>query len=812
MPAIDSVVQDLRYALRTMQRNPGFASVVVLTLALGIGATTAVFSLVDGILLSQLPYLAPEQLVSVTGTYPGGAFAAMRDEMKALDVAAYAEGQTFTLKATGEPARITAARVSAELFTILGVKPVLGRWLLPGEDSVPRDRTIVLSDDLWASVFGRDRAIVGRFVELDGVPREVVAVMPPSFRFPSARTQAWVPLGLDPRDTPRYWAGDFMPVLGRLRPGASMSSARTDVGLFQLRVREKFPWSMPGDWNRNVSVIPLHDAIVSGVRSRLLVLAAAALLVLVIACANVANLNLARALAREREISIRTAIGAGPRRIARQLLTESVALACLAAIVGLLFATQAIAMLKLVLPPDTPRLGDAHLNWRVLGFAGTLGVLTGCAFGCAPVLQTWRHRLTGSMESGGRGGAGAGAAPLRTALAVAQIACAVMLVIAAGLLVRSVWTLMHADRGFQADRVVTARISPGDSLCSTDERCFAFYRTLESDARESSNVSGAALVNTLPLTGAIAKRSLNVEGFTVPTGQTAPLFWLHVITPDYFTVMGIRVERGRVFSREDLSGNPPVAVVTASAARRFWPGEDPIGKHVQFVGENRWRTVVGTVADVRAYDLTRSEPGFIDGTLYVPHGPNATLENGRIPIEMSLVVRTTMDSGQLSTMLRRRAAGGVSGNGAVVSDVRAMSALVADAVAAPAATTSLLVTMGALALALGCIGVYGVLSFLVSRQMRDFGIRLALGAQRGDIFWLVISKGAVLSTAGIAVGIAGAVTVMRWLASQLYGVTATDPATYVSVAVAVAAITLIAAYIPTRRAMRVDPIVVLRNQ
>src|SRR5262245_33772616 len=743
----------------------------------------------------------------------------MREEIKGLDVAAYAEGLTFTLKAAGEPMRITGTRVSAELFPVLGVKPALGRWLQSGEDATPRDRTIVLSYDLWATAFERDPSILGRFVEVDGAPREVVAVMPPSFRFPSTRTQAWVPLGLDPRDTPRYWAGDFMPVVGRLRPGVSMSSARTDLGLFQLRVGEKFPWAMPADWNRNVSVIPLQDAIVSGVRSRLLVLAAAALLVLVITCANVANLNLARALARERELSIRPAIGAAPRRIARQLRTESVALACVAAVVGVLFATQAIAMLKLVLPPDTPRLADAQLNWRVLGFAGALGVLTGGAFGCAPVLQTWRRRLTASMESGGRGGVSAGSGPLRAALAVAQIACAVMLVIAAGLLVRSVWMLMRADRGFVADRVVTARISPSEALCSTDERCFAFYRTLESELQSAPNVSGAALVNTLPLTGAIAKRSLNVEGFTVPAGQTAPLFWLHVITPDYFTVMGIRLERGRMFGREDLSGNPAVAIVTSSAARRFWPGEDPIGKHVQFVGESRWRTVVGAVADVRAFDLTRSEPGFIDGTLYVPHGPNATLENGRIPAEMSLVVRTAMDSGQFLTMLRRRAGlsdnvgnSGNGGNDVVISDVRAMGALVADAIAAPAATTSLLVTMGALALVLGCIGVYGVLSFLVSGRMRDFGIRLALGAQRRDIFWLVIKEGATLSGAGITVGIAGAMIVTRWLAGQLYGVTATDPATYVSVAGAVAVVTLIASYIPTRRAMRVDPIVVLRDQ
>jgi len=807
---IGSVIQDLRYAARTLQRSPGFALVAVLTLALGIGANTAVFSVIDGILLSRLPYSAPQELVGVTGTYPGGAFAAMRDEVKSLEVAAYAEGHTFTLKAGGEPTRITGALVSAELFSVLGVKPALGRWLRAGEDAVPGDRWIVLGDDLWASLFGRDPAIVGRRIDLDGVTREVVAVMPPSFHFPSARTAAWVPLGLDPRDTPRYWAGDFMPVVGRLRPGVSLPSARGEIALFQSRVRALFPWTMPADWNRNVSVVPLQDAVVGGVRSRLLVLAVAAALVLVIACANVANLNLARALAREREISIRTAIGAAPRRIAGQLLTESVALSCLAAIVALLFATQAIALLKLVLPPDTPRLADVELNWRVLAFTGVLAILTGCAFGSAPVLQTFRRQLTASLDAGGRGGTGAGAGPLRAALTVAQIACAVMLVIAAGLLVRSVWKLMRVDRGFDVDRIVTARVSPGESACSTAARCLAFYRALEADVRTDPGVRGAALVNTLPLTGAIAKRSLNVEGFAVPSGRTAPLFWLHVITPEYFTVMGIRLEQGRAFAREDLSGSPPVAIITSSAARRYWPGQNPVGRHVQFVGETIWRTVVGTVADVRAYDLTRSEPDFIDGTLYVPHAANATLEDGRIPKDMSLVVSTTMDGVQLSAMLRRRA--GRAAPDVVISDVRAMRALVADAVAAPAATTSLLVTMGALALVLGCVGVYGVLSFLVSRQMRDFGIRLALGAQRRDIFWLVIKEGATLSAAGIAMGIAGAIAAARWLASQLYGVTATDPATYAAVAGAVAIVTLIASYIPTRRAIRVDPIVVLRDQ
>jgi predicted permease len=385
-----------------------------------------------------------------------------------------------------------------------------------------------------------------------------------------------------------------------------------------------------------------------------------------------------------------------------------------------------------------------------------------------------------------------------------------MLVIAAGLLVRSMWTLMRVDPGFQLDQVVTARISPTQSVCSTDAKCVALYRSLEEDVRAAAGVRGAAFVNTLPLTGAVAKRSLNVEGYTVPTGRAAPLFWLNVITTDYFAVMGIRVELGRAFTREDLSGNPAVAIVPASTARRFWPGENPLGKHVQFVGETRWRTIVGIVADVRAYDLTRSEPGFVDGTLYVPHGANATMEDGRLAMDMTLAVRTTMASGPVTAMLQR-ITNGASGE-IVVSDVRAMRALLADAVAAPAAATSLLATMGALAVVLGCVGVYGVLSFLVSRQMRDFGIRLALGAQRRDIFWMVIKEGATLSAAGIVLGIAGALAGMRWLSSELYGVSPTDPMTYAAVAVAVTIVTLAASCIPTRRAMNVDPLIALRDE
>jgi putative ABC transport system permease protein len=806
---IVSGLQDVRYALRTLLRSPGYTAVAVLTLALGSGVNTAVFSLVDGILLARLPYPASDRLVSVKASYPNGAFAAMRDEVRSLDVGVYAEGKSLTLTGAGDPARISGTRVSAELFSVLGVKPALGRWLRPGEDHAPRDRSVILSHAIWATRFHQDPGIVGRFIELDGVPREVVAVMPATFQFPSARTQVWVPLGLDPANTTHYWAGDFMPVVGRLRPGAQMSQAQSELQLFQSRVRVRFPWRMPDDWNNNLAVMPLQDALVGGVRTRLLILITAVALVLVIACANVANLSLSRAISRQREIGIRSAMGAGPWRIARQLLTESVVLASLGAAAGLLLASQALSILKLVLPADTPRLDEVHLNWRVLAFTGALAILTGCAFGLAPVLQALRIKLRTTLESGGRSGGRSIARPFRTALAVAQIACAVLLVITAGLLVRSMWSLSRADLGFRRDQVITARISPTESLCDTAERCLAFYRTLDTSVRGVPGVTDAAFVNTLPLSGAVAKRSLDIEGYTVPASKSAPLFWMNVITQDYFRVMGIRLESGRAFTAEDLAG-PPVAIVTASAAKQFWKDRNPIGRHVRFVGEDHWHTVVGVVADVRAFDPTRNVPDWIVGTLYVPHGPNATMEDGRIAADMTLTLRTSLSSEQTATMLRRAAAD-ISGD-VVVDDVRPMRAVFADAVAAPAATTSLLVTMAGLALVLGCTGVYGVLSFLVSRQTRDLGIRFALGAQRRDVFWLVIKEGAMLCAAGIAIGVAGALAVTRLLASELYGISPTDPATYAAVAIVVSLVTLTACYVPTRRAMGVDPLVVLRDQ
>jgi predicted permease len=802
---VEDTLSDVRFGARMLRRTPTFTAVAVLTLALGIGANTAVFSLVDGILLTPLPYPAPERLVSVTGTYPNGGFDELRETITTMDVAAYAEGHFVLLSGNGESTRVTATLVSAEWLSVLGAQPALGRSTRPGEDRAGRDRVVILSDAIWRERFGADPRVVGRFVQLDGISREVIGVMPPAFRFPSARTDIWLPLGLDPGDTPHYWAGDFMPVVGRLRPGATIERARDEVRVFQSRIAARFPWPMPASWNRDVTVVSLADWLVAGVRPRLLIFLAAVVLVLVIACANVANLSLSRGLSREREIAIRAAIGAGPRRIARQLLTESVLLAAIGGVAGLFVAIQGIALLKLVLPADTPRLVDVHVNWRVLGATAALAILSGCAFGLAPVVQAWRMRLRGAMDGGARDGRRAVSWPLRASLTVAQVACAVLLVIAAALLVRSFWSLTRVDPGFTPDDVLTAAVSPAGSVCGTPERCLAFYRAFEERLRATPGIGGAAFVNTLPLTGAVAKRSLEVEGYT----SNEPLFWIHAITPEYFDVMNIRVESGRIFTPSDLAGGPAVAIVPASTARRFWPGKSPLGRHVRFVGEQRWHTIVGVVADVRGYDMARSVPGWMAGAIYVPHGPYATMEDGKIAVNMSLAVRTPMEPERVAHLLRGIARG--QDVELAITDVRPMRAVVEEAVAAPAATTSLLVAVATVALILGCVGVYGVLAFLVSRQTRELGVRLALGAQRRDVFWLVMREGAGLSLSGIVLGIAGALGAARWMASELYGVSPTDPATYATVAILVSVATLAACYVPTRRAMGVDPLVVLRD-
>jgi putative ABC transport system permease protein len=805
---IETLLQDLRYGARILRKSPGFTAVAVLTLALGIGANTAIFSLVDGILLRPLPFAAPQNLVSITGTFPKGGFAAMREQVQSLDVAAYFEGHEYNLTGRGDPLRLSGVLVSAEFFSVLGARPELGRVFYPGEDVAGRDNYVILSHSLWEQRFGADPSILGHSIELEGVSREVIGVMPAEFTFPSTKTQVWLPLRNDPRDTVAYWAGDFMPIIGRLRAGSTIPRARAEIRLFQSRVPKLFPWPMPADWNADISVVELRNGMVADVRSRLFLLLGAVGLILLIACVNVANLALSRAATREKEIAVRTALGAERGRVVRQLLTESVLLALLGGLLGIFLATQGLHLLKAALPADTPRLADAHIDWRVLSFTGGLAVLTGLLFGLAPALYSSRAALAQSLNAATRGAGVSVSHRLRSGLAIAEVAFAVLLVIAAGLLIRSFVALSHVDPGFRAERVLTARVTPNQEFCTDPSRCISFYRELLEHLQAVPGVHSVAVVNTLPLGGRVAKRSLEIENEAVPPGEAMPLFWMDVVTPDYLRVMKIPVVAGRGFTSADDSGNARVALVTASTARRFWPGRSPIGTHVRLSGDTDWRTVVGIVSDVRAYDLQKSVPDWINGTIYFPYASNATLEGARVPSDMTVVIQSSLEESQLQSVLHRAVAG--IKPEVPASEVKPMRAVVSESVSTPASTTVLFVAFAALALVLGLIGIYGVLSYLVSKRTREIGIRLALGAQRRDVLWLVMKEGAKFSLFGISLGLACALGLTRLLASELYGVSPADPATFLAAAVLMASVTLLACYIPTRRAMRVDPIIALR--
>lgn len=805
---MSSLLNEIRFALRMLHKNPGFTLVAVLTLALGIGANSAIFSLVSGILIRPLPYSQPDQLVSVSATYPRGAFVAMRDQVRTLDVAAYAEGHESNLTGAGEPVRLTATLVSAELFSILRAKPAFGRIFHAGEDAAGRDNFVILSNSLWRDRFAGDPSIVGRVIEIDGAGREVLGVMPPDFRFPSAKTQIWLPLHNDPSNTTAYWAGDFMPVIGRLRPGSNIVAALAELRLFQSHVGDLFPFRMPPQWNADITVLPLQASMVGDFRNRLLMLLGAVILVLLIACANVANLILSRAATREKEFGVRAALGATQTRIVRQLLTESALLGTIGGACGLLVANMALRVMTFTLPSDTPRLMDARIDWRVLVFTAALSLATGAIFGLAPAFHSVRSGLVQILNSGARGSTLSTSQRVRSGLAVAEIGLAALLIVAAGLLIRSFWALTHVDPGFRAEHVVTARITPNQSFCSDPGRCLAFYRTVLDQVRSAPGVSDVALVNTLPLNGRVSKRSLEFDNLRNAAGDILPLFWLHVVTSDYFRVMGIPLESGRGFTAADQSGNAAVAIMTAESAQRFWPGQNAIGKHIRFSRETEWRTIVGIAGNVRAYDLQHSTPDYMTGIVYVPYNLKATGESGQIPAEMAVAVRTTGDDSQIGVILRGIVT--AANPGVPLSELKTMRAVLSEAVSTPASTAALFVVFAALALVLGMVGIYGVLAFLVSRRTREIGIRLAMGAQRQNVFWMVLKEGAKFYAAGVSLGLVGAFATTRLLASELYSVRAVDPLTYIAVTIVMGFVTFLACYVPARRAMRVDPLTALR--
>jgi predicted permease len=586
-----------------------------------------------------------------------------------------------------------------------------------------------------------------------------------------------------------------------------MEQAGAEIALFQSRVLKLFPWTMPATWNAGISVVSLQTGIVNDIRGRLLILLAAVALVLLIACANVANLTLSRAAVRHKEMAIRTSLGAARHRIVRQLLTESVLLSAIGGALGLLLAAGALLSLRSLLPAGTPRLTEVAIDWRVLLFTAALAVFTGILSGLAPAFQSSQTELTESLKSGSRGATQSGSRRLRSVLVVSELALAVLLVCAAGLLIRSLWALSHVNPGFRSENVLTARITPNESFCVELGRCLSFYRDLVNQTRALPGVNSAAIVSTLPLDGRVHKRSVNVENRLPDSAEPEPLLWMTTVSPGYFNVMRIPILRGREFTDADTALGANVAILSAETARRFWPNEDAVGKHIRFVGQNDWRTVVGVVSDVRGHDLRENVPDFMQGAFYVPYSPGVSLEDGHIPAAMTLVIRSVNGS-RLEEPLRRLVA--ALNSEVPVTDVKPMPVILSAAASAPRSVTSLFTAFAGLALILGIVGIYGVIAFFVAQRTREIGIRVALGAQRRDILRLVLEEGLSLVALGIGAGLAAAFSLTRFLGTLLYGVSPTDPLDFAAVTVVFILVALAACYLPARRAMGVDPLIALR--
>ena len=809
-PSLDSLLHDIRFALRMLRKNPGFTIVAVLTLALGIGANTAIFSLVNAVLLRPLPFHDSSHLVGLqNGSYPKGGFAAMRERIHALDVAAYSDGHQFNLTGQGDPVRLNGTLVSAEFFSVLGVQPQLGRLFSAGQDQAGQDSFVILSDHLWRNRFEADPSIVGHVIDLDGVPRQVVGVMPADFRFPSVLTDVWVPLNIDPRDATSYWAGDYMPVIGRLKPGATVAEADAEIQQFDSNVRTMFPWPMPKDWNAGVAAVPLQRMLAGDLRELLLILLGAVMLVLLIACANVANLALARGSTRAKEIAIRASLGASRVRIVRQLITESVVTAFVGSALGIAFAAGCLSLLKTSFPSDTPGLANTAIDWRVFLFTLVLALIAGLISGSAPSIECSQTQLTESLKSGGRGVAASASRAARRGLVTGEVALAVLLVSAAGLLIRSLWLLSNVNPGFGSEHLLTMRITPNESFCDDAARCVEFYRQVAENVRALPGVTGAALINTLPLNGEVNKRSVQLEGKPA-TDQSLPLTWQNIVSPGYFSLMKIPLLRGRAFTDEDTTGNPPVVMLSAATAHRFWPGEDPVGKHLQLSQTQQWWTVVGVVGDVRAFNLRQNVPDWMQGTIYLPYSPLSTMEDKRVPAEMTLAVGTfNGDAGVVQSV--RDIVSRLDAD-APVSEIQTMSALVSSAASSSRSVTLLFASFAGIAFLLGAVGIYGVISFFVSQRTREIGIRVALGAQPAHILKMVMREGLSMIVAGVAIGLIAAIALTRLLGGLLYAVSPTDPLSLAAVALLFALVAALACYIPARRAMRVDPVTAMRSE
>jgi putative ABC transport system permease protein len=805
------LVQDLRYAARTLRSSPGFTAVVLATVALGIGANTAIFSVINAVLLRPLPYAKPERLVAAYQTQPGQGitsngvsylnFSDWKAQSRSFDGLGAIRMHDFTLTGQGEPMLVAAGTVTSNVFGILGSAPLLGRGLLPSDDAPEASPVAVLTEKLWRERFGADPAVAGKTVHLDQRPFTIVGVMPAIFKTPpnAPPAELWTPLSKDPvfEDLRQRRGGHYLTIVGRLKGGVPTARAQAELATVAQELARQYPRENEG-WG--VRLVPLSESFVAGVRTALLLLLGAVGFVFLIACANVANLLLTRTSARAREFAIRTALGAGRSTLVRQALTECLLLGLAGGALGVALALAAMGALRAWLPPDLPRVGEIGIDARVLGFSFLASLAAAAVFGIAPALQASGSGLAGALREGSAGaGESRGKRRLRNLIVAAETAFAFVLLVGAGLLAKSFVRLQSVPLGFDPSRVLTAGMSLPRTQYTKPEEWLGFYTTLVERLASKPGVESVSASLPLPLYGAGLNFAFKIEGQAESPGADLSANYT-AATPGYFRVLGIRLLQGRLLTEQDTAQSPKVCLISQTFARRHFAGADPIGKRLVFgFKESVSREIVGVVADVRRDGLgVVSRP-----EMYVPFIQEPWWA-------AYVVIRTSGDPMRLAAVLRGEVR--ALDPSLPIEGVQPMSQIVSESVAEPRFRTTLLGLFGGLALVLAIIGTYGVISYSVGRRKREVGIRLALGAAPGDVLRLVLAEGLALTGAGLAAGLLGAAALTRSLASLLFDVGRLDPATYAAAALALAAAGLLASWVPARRAMRVDPVRTLREE
>jgi putative ABC transport system permease protein len=807
---MDTLSQDIRYAFRRLLKSPGFAAVVILTLGLGIGANSAIFSVVNAVVFRSMPYPEPDRLVRLFQVGDNGGLATftpmnyldVQKGMHALESSAAYAGAGYTLTSDGEPERVDGAETSASFFDVLGIRPALGRGFMAEENQPGRTRVAVISHSLWTRRFNADRAVLGRSILLNAEPHTVIGVMPEGFAYP-ARREIWTPLEYDTEFTQQSRGAWYLSIIARLKPGATIEQASTEIAAIGRRLETEFPET---NLNVKMTAVGLHEYLTGDIRPKLLVLLAAVGFVLLIACANVANLLLARAAARGGEIALRSALGAGRGRIMRQLLTESLVLAIGGGALGLLFAFWGTKLLLALQPAGIPRLEVVRVDGMVVAFAALIAIATGIVFGMIPAVQATRGDLVSSLKEGGKGAlASRRAGRMRAGLVVAEIALAVMLLAGAGLLMRSFARLQSVDPGFRTAESLTFRTAlPSAAYRAEPERASFYQRAVERIAA-LPGVTSVGAISALPMSGTSFGFTFEIEGDAPPKPGEEPAMQTRVVTTDFFNAIGVPLLRGRGFTSADNADAQQVVMLNQAAVKRFFPNSDPIGRRIILGwgrGPGRPRNggvVIGVVGSVKQFGLDEVE----QPEIYIPHAQQPM--GG-----MTFVVHTAVEPTTLAEPVRREIR--ALDPTLPVTALEPLESVVARSISQPRFYMLVLGIFATVALVLASIGIFGVVSYAVAQQTREMGIRIALGATRERVMRMVLGSAMRLALAGVVVGILAAIALSRTLESLLFDLSPTDPVTYAAVGIGLTMVALLASYTPAWRATRVDPVTALRGE